>query len=58
MPLKICVGFGFDKIYGSVVPYLYLIGNPPVYIIVPAPVAVKKAGIPAPPDLIFYAKVP
>jgi hypothetical protein len=39
-PPNYCVGFGFDKISGYFVPVLYLIGNPPVYIIVPTPVAV------------------
>lgn len=37
---------------------LYLIGDPPSCISVPYPVAVKKAGIPAPPALILSASVP
>lgn len=35
-----------------------LIGNPPSSMIVPFPVGVKNAGIPAPPALSFSARVP
>lgn len=37
---------------------LYLIGDPPSWISVPYPVAVKKAGTPAPPARIRSASVP
>jgi hypothetical protein len=50
--------FGFEIICGFFVFSSYLMTNPPYSTSVPTPAAVKKAGIPAPPDLIFSAKVP
>ena len=49
---------GEDKIYGIWVPGMNLMGIPPFYTSVSTPVLVEKAGIPAPPDLIFSARVP
>ena len=43
-------GLTMEKI--SRVPFLFLMGSPPSSTQVPAPVGVKKAGIPAPPALI------
>ena len=44
--------------FSSLSDLAYFFINPPISITVPTPVAVAKTGIPAPPDLIFSARVP
>lgn len=62
LPLKVLTFFAYEYISTYLLPlvnyFLYLMGNPPYSTKVPTPVPVKKDGIPAPPDLIFYARVP